>query len=330
MILNSYALLLGFVAVLRLLLGAAVVGLGLAALGRSTRDAREDRSYLAFLLAGLLLVLNLLSWPLMYLLLQSYVPEWAGVMCVYGVTRVGENSEGVSRYLPRLLAGLQVSKPLLCFVGGGWFVLYLVNRRTATGPLLGRLFVLLPVLGTLAVGDAATELAYLGIPKKEDRVASGCCTQAFDDPEERYLQGGVVGDRGGLELSVAFYAGNAALVFAVWRASRGAAIRSLVGLAALAGVAAALGYVFLIDVAAPRLLRLPLHHCPYDLIPEVPEAVGAVGLYVLGAFCVGWALVVRALGRVEDAGVVVRQLLRVSAGCYLLSLAMLSVELLLA
>ena len=56
--------------------------------------------------------LGLASWPLLYLLLQSYVPEWPDVMCIYGVTRVGAGSVGASRFLPGLVTALQVLKPL--------------------------------------------------------------------------------------------------------------------------------------------------------------------------------------------------------------------------
>ena len=65
------------------------------------RDAVETRSYLVFLVTILLVGLSVFSWPLLYLLLQSYVPEWPGVMCIYGVTRIGTGSLGVSRWLPR-------------------------------------------------------------------------------------------------------------------------------------------------------------------------------------------------------------------------------------
>src|SRR5205823_540731 len=87
MILNTYAVLDAFLSLLRLGLGLLVLGLGLSvwvawlrsAPGGENRKALEDRCYLLFLLAGLLLALNVVSWPIMYLLLQSYVPEWPGV-----------------------------------------------------------------------------------------------------------------------------------------------------------------------------------------------------------------------------------------------------------
>jgi hypothetical protein len=189
MILNAYAVLDVFLSLLRLGLGLLVVGLALvggwAWLRRTPaaedRKTVEDRCYLLFLLAHLLLWVNLASWPILYLLLQSYVPEWPGTMCIYGVTRIGTGSLGVTRWLPVLLATLQVMKPALVFVSGAWLVLYLINRGTRTAPLTGRVLVALLVCGLLAVGDAATEITYLAISKKRDVPQVGCCAVALDE-----------------------------------------------------------------------------------------------------------------------------------------------------
>src|SRR5262249_27106682 len=72
MIVNSYAVLDAFVSLLRLGLGLLVLWLSCAALRRwarhpqapEDRKALEDRCYLLYLLAGLLLVLNVAAWPL--------------------------------------------------------------------------------------------------------------------------------------------------------------------------------------------------------------------------------------------------------------------------
>src|SRR5205807_6623769 len=117
----------------------------------------ENRGHLLFLLAFLLLGLNFASWPLFYLLLQSYVRDMPGVMCIYGVTRFGTGSLGPSRFLPALVQALQWTKPAVVFLSGAWFVVYALNRGTATAPLLPRILVLLLVLGTFAVADAALE-----------------------------------------------------------------------------------------------------------------------------------------------------------------------------
>src|SRR5438105_2755311 len=220
MILNSHAVLLAFVGLLRLLLGLLVLGLGMSAWRAQPpspegRDVLEDRGYLVFLAALVLVGLNLASWPLLYLLLQSYVPEWPGVMCIYGVTQIGAGSLGPARYLPGLLRFLQLAKPALVFAGGAWFVLYLLNRRTATGPLLGRLFLVLLPLGALAVADAAAELAYVGIPKKEEFASSGCCTVSEGEGAERFLPPVLVSDAGRPWLYAAYYGTNLGLALAL-------------------------------------------------------------------------------------------------------------------
>ncbi len=345
MILNTYAVLLAFVAVLRLVLGLLVVAVGAAAWRSAAapvtpegRTGLEDRCYLLFLLALLLVGLNLVSWPLLYLLLQSYVPEWPGVMCIYGVTQIGQGSLGPARYLPNLLRFLQLAKPALVLAGGAWFVLYLLNRRTKTAPLLGRLFLVLLPLGALAAADAAAELTYVGIPKKEEFPTAGCCTGGDEAGAERFLPPVLVSEAGRPWLYAAYYGGNLALGLALLAASRrrgaapgpaGLAVLALGGLAVL--VASGL---FLIEVAAPALLHLPYHHCAYDLIPQVPEAVVAEALFLAGCFTLAWAAAARWFGRCPETepflANAVRGLLRASFWAFLASLAMLSLELALA
>jgi hypothetical protein len=341
MILNTYAVLTAFVALLRLLLGVLIVGVGALAWrarGRAVtpeqRTAREDRCALVFLLALLLVGLSLVSWPLLYLLLQSYVPEWPGVMCIYGVTQIGQGTMGSSRSLPGLLRFLQASKPAVVFAGGAWFVLYLLNRRTPTAALMDRLFVVLLPLGALAAVEATAELTYLAIPKKEVLPTAGCCTGGTADPD-RFLPPILVGDAGRPWLYAAFYGGSLALVLALdayLRRLRAGGGSLGLGLLLLGGaIVGAVSGVFLIEVASPRLLGLPFHHCLYDLIPDVPEAVVAIALLLAAGFFLGWAGVARWAGRVRETEPFLRTtvcgLLRLSLWSYVGGLIMLSLEL---
>jgi hypothetical protein len=343
MILNSYAVLLAFVGVLRFLLGALVLGVGIAAWqarGQAAtpagRSALEDRCYLVFLLASLLVGLNLASWPLLYLLLQSYVPEWPGVMCIYGVTQIGKGTLGSSRFLPDLLRFLQLTKPLIVFAGGAWFVLYLLNRRTPSAPLLNRLFVVLLPLGALAVADAAAELAYVAIPKKEVLPPAGCCILAAEEESAtRFVPPLLVSDAGRPWLYGAYYGANLGLILALFAFTcRRSASPGSLGLAVLllgGLVVLATSGLFLVEVASPALLHLPYHHCPYDLIPKAPEAVAPIVLFVIACFLLGWACVARWLGRSRETepflAQTVRGFLRLSLCGFLASLAMLSLEL---
>jgi hypothetical protein len=345
MILNAYAVLDSFISLLRLGIGLLVLALGMSAWrawrrrpAGEGRKALEDRGYLLFLLAGLLLWLNVASWPIFYLLLQSYVPQWEGVMCIYGVTRIGLGSLGPARFLPALVTTLEATKPALVFLSGAWFVLYLVNRRTRTAPLTGRVLLAVLAAGLLAVGDAAAEVAYLAIPKKEEVALYGCCTGSSDPGAARFLPQALVGEEAVPWLYAAYFAANAGMVLALGVCARLARTRLpgrwLVPLLAGAAISAAVNGVFLVDVAAPRLLHLPYHHCPYDLVPKAPESLVAVALFLGGCFCVGWAWLVARLGRASEAAAfapdAIRALLHLAFLGYLWSLLMTSVELALA
>ncbi len=348
MILNSYAVLDGFVSLLRLGLGLFVLGLGLLAFRAWRKSAKsaegrerlEDRGYLLLLLAGLLLILNVAAWPIFYLLLQSYVPEWPGVMCIYGVTRIGTGSIGISRFLPHLVTTLQVLKPGLVFLSGAWFVLYLVNRRTHTAPLTGRVLALLLAAGALAVADAAAEVAYLGIPKKEVFLSAGCCTGTFNSEEDasRFLPQGLAGAGAERWLYGAYYTVQIGMIFALGigeRLCRHRLPQAWLGLLLLgAMLALAIGAVFLIDLAAPRLLHMPSHHCPYDLVTKAPASVAAAAIFLGGCFCIGWACLAGWLGRHAESRPflpdMLARLLHSALLCYLASALIMSTELALA
>ena len=345
MIVNAYAVLDAFLSLLRGGLGLLVVPLALfswrawrhATLGEE-RKAVEDRGYLLFLLAGLLLTLNVLSWPTFYLLLQSYVPQWPGVMCIYGVTRIGEGSLGISRFLPSLVTTVEALKPALVFASGAWFVLYLVNRRSRTAPLTGRALGVLTVVGLLAVADAAAELAYLVIPKKEEFASAGCCTGVFDAESHsaRFLPQALVGANALPWLYAAYFTLNVGMALALHFASRPGRTRPLRGwlLAPLllgAGLCLMVNAVFLVEVVAPHVLHLPYHHCPYDLVPGAPESLLAVALFIGGTFAVGWACVAAWLGQHPETRpllpTLVTPLLRLALLGYLGAVVMTSVEL---
>ena len=347
MILNGYAILVLFAAGLRLLLAPLVVGLALAGSWRRVQaectkgaERHEDRHYLAMSLTLLLILLNLLSWPLVYLLLLSYVPHWSGVMCIYGVMEVGAGSTGATGYLPALLRFLQLSKPLLLFLGGGWLVLYVLNRQTRTAPLMQRLAIMLLPLGTLAAADAAAELAYVVIPKKDEVPSAGCCTTAFGNRGgPARLASGSLDDGGHRRLlSAAYYGCNLALILGmtVGTRRRHRLPGSLELVLMLFGglIVLAIGSLFLVDVAVPTLLELPYHRCPYDLIAQVPEAVVAVTIFLAGCFALGWAAVARWCGRCPETEPLipgmVRGLLRISRWGFIGSLIMMTLELALA
>ena len=139
-------------------------------------------------------------------------------------------------------------------------------------------------------------------------------------------------------LYAAYYGVNVSMVLALGCASRYVRRRLssawLLVLLLFAVLSLGINGVFLVEVAAPRLLRLPYHHCPYDLVPRAPESLVAVALFLVGSFSVGWACVAAWLGNHPEArpflsGMVGRLLY---LGCigYLGSVMMMSTELALA
>jgi hypothetical protein len=327
MILNFYALLAGSLDLLRLPIGGLVAALAWGTWRRwraspsaEQRTALEDRLHLLSLLAVFLFGLNLVSWPLLYLVLQSYVPEWPGVMCVYGVTRIGLGSEGASRALPVLLQWLQVLKPALVFLLGAGLVLYRAHQVSRTAALLGRILGLLLLVGIASSADAAAETAYLVIPKKHEDLAAGCCTVS-EEPGAAAPQEGRVAAAQRPVVAGAFFALGLGLVLALARSATGAAtgrrLPRLGPLLLLAGAVIPLGATFLTEVLAPAVLGLPFHRCAYDLIPGAPEILVGVGLFAWGSLCAGWAAVARYLAWTPESAaalpLLVRGFLRQSA-----------------
>lgn len=318
MLVQPFSVLAAFVAVLEGLLGLFLL---VAVLRRARRrvprrgvrahgsepsaDAVPLLGFTAFVLVGLAVA----SWPLLYLLLDSEVALWPGVMCIQGVLNVGAGSPGASAWLPGLLAALEVTKPALVFLAGLWLLLHLVDRATRTGPLRGVLLATLGVLGAVAVADAAFEFAYLAIPKAA-AAAAGCCTLQVL-PHDQALGGPLAALRPAtarttllvthLLVGLLLVVGTSAWARCLeapgpYRPPRGAA-----ALGVLAALSLPIGALFLADVAAPALLGRPFHRCPYCVLGEAPETLVGVGLFVLGAFAVGWAALLPALARAPEA-----------------------------
>jgi hypothetical protein len=319
MIVNGYSVLLAFVALVETALGVAVAGAGIAAIRRRRREgvgaeaATESRFALLFLVAAVLLGVSVASWPLLYLVLDSYVAQWPGVMCVRGVSRIGTGSLGAAGWLPALVRVLELAKPALLFASGAWLVLHLANRRTKTAPLTNRVLGTLAVVGVLAAVDGAAQLAYLGIPKEESFLAAGCCTTPPAELADRGGRGlsalsAAAPDRARPVLLAAFFGLALAMSLGTGAWARRPASRfatSTWGVATLAvgaGLAVPLGVATLHDVLSPAFLGVPDHHCVYCVLSGSAVGVVGIALWLLGAFATGWACVARRLAAGPETG----------------------------
>jgi hypothetical protein len=231
---------------------------------------------------------------------------------------------------------LQWSKPLLVFLTGCWFVLYLMNRRTRTAPLTRRVLVALALLGVVAIVDAAVEGAYLIIPKQEEFPDTGCCTAVLGSLDSmNRLPPSSQSEGFGTRLQLSYYAVNLAMALTLtycilrprWQPS--SAWHAVIVLGTL--IALGVSQVFLREVVAPALLHLPYHHCVYDLVVQVPESVVGIGLFLLGVFAVGWSCGLGWFGQSVETTPMLREaqreLLRFGLFGYVGSMVMVSVAL---
>jgi len=337
MIVNGYAILTLFVCGLQFVFAALLIGNWLRSYRGWSEGPSDDGSaaverhgYLLMTLALVLLGLNLASWPLFYLLLQSYVPSWPGVMCIYGVTQIGTGSLGPSRFLPGLLLTLQVLKPLLMLMGGVWLVVYLANRSTSMAPLMRRLLWGLLCVGVTSLCDAACTAGYLLIPKHEEHLSVGCCAELTAAGTAR-LSDPVLSAVSGSALSVVFVVVWSALMVVLFYAIRRQLVgrRMMIGLLIHTVVVGILGGLFLVDVLAPVLLQRP-HHCPYDLVAELPESVVGVMLFLAGCLCIAAASIAGLCADVPETREILPRLqarvLFLGLFSYLGSLSLISVQ----
>ena len=301
MIVNKYSILMLFMAGLGLAVASLMAGAALwtAWRIRSGRGERESSAaqrsvHLAALTAVICVVLLAIGWPLLYAMLNSFVPEVPGAMCIYGVTRV----------MPLASAVIQTAKPLLIFLLGAWLLLECVRRQSGRPPRRwGGMAALAVVAGLVAAGHVA-ELYYVFNMNSLNEVS--CCSRCAEraasklqspayylpwaepDPAQRAVLNGL------FFVAVPLLA---AWLFAQSR-RRGTvhprlAIGQNLAILAVAAVLALASLREFSEVIAPLLMRSPFHHCFYCLISSsaMPDASLIVANLAVGTFSAGWAAV---------------------------------------
>ncbi|MDH3592184.1 MAG: hypothetical protein OER88_09920, partial [Planctomycetota bacterium] len=275
---------------------------------RRSRDGAPEMPNFHLLLGAVVAMVSVASLPLLYLTLQSYVPEWPGAMCIQGVTRVGIGSGGATGHLPGLVAFLEAAKPFLIFLAGIWATLHLINRADREATRTGAVLVALAAFGLFAVIDGAAESAYLFIPKQDQNLVTTCCTTAINP----YLQQAALAAAGAPALAgpvarhqslvTGFFGVGSALIvlsFVMIRRAWAAAPLAVARWSAvvLAVISVPLGVSFLQRVLAPAALQLPHHECAYCVLADVPESAIGIGLFGLGILATGWAAVAHLVDR---------------------------------
>lgn len=330
MIINLFTIISLFIAAVSLILGVFQTGVSIY-LYKNWKTVKtgeqktklEDFAYLVLLIASVVLMVRLFSWPLFYATLNSYVPEIQGAMCVAGVAQI---QAGMARVI-------QTVKPLVFFVIGGWLLLNMLDRSTKTGPLMEKKFLLLSLVSLFVIGDSLGEIAYLFKVKATSSVA--CCTTIFDVPSRSsaLMPRSILGEGYGGMMVPLYYGSNLVVI-------AGIGLLIFLGSTSLIALAAAfllaLLNVFLtgicgIEKIAPVLMELPFHHCLYCFPRNVPDGAIIMALFVIGTFSSGWALTLKVLGSSpeteENLKKYIKNLLWLALVGLMSSLAMVSVHL---
>lgn len=302
MILNAYSIIALFLA---LVTGTIALALALASvkvyagwgrgLSGEERSRMENRSTLLLLTAVVILSVKLLSWPLFYLTLQSFVPSIQGAMCIFGVTQAR----------PALGAATQIMKPVVFLMIGSWLLLNRLDRHTDTAPLFRRKFLLLFLVSLVVLIDSTLDLTYLTTLPRNVEVA--CCTSFFDLPGRTtsLLPVSLFGESYRKGIVPLYYLSNFSLIVLLLvlfktglRPDRpGIAATMMGGAMAFSLIHSAVTVTAFFEVIAPAVMKLPLHHCLYCMWQYASRSIGFTALFLLGTLTPSWAFLLGTLGR---------------------------------
>ena len=340
MIVNIYTLIMLFVAIFSLSLCGFLFLLTIKTLLSSkTTVPLEDKSkfeqkgYLVFLLACVTLSIRMIVWPWFYFMLQSFVSEIPGAMCMFGVTQI----------LPSTVTFLQIIKPISFFIMGGWLLCYYVDKSTPTAPLARKnLFFLLIVCGVL-LADGIADMYY--VIRMKPLMSVSCCATFFDVPlrPSAMIPQAIFGRNFQKILFILYYLSNIILIVLLFTSiskkwmSLTPKYRMIIlysqGILGIINIPVVI-YTFIENIA-PRLMQLPYHHCIYCFMGNgmVPDAPIMLGLFVIGTFAIGWMGILRLLCRDTEALSVTEKLIikvnNLSVFCLLASVIMVTIHLIL-
>lgn len=326
MILNIYTIIMFFIAIIT---GMLAVPLGIfafkiykkraGALFDEEKTVIENRSYLLMLMATVILFVKLLTWPFLYVSLQSYIPGIQGAMCIFGVT---QNQ-------PALSAVVQIFKPVTFFIIGAWLLLNRLDRETETSPLFRKKFLFLSMVSVFVLADSVLDFFYL--TGFDIKVFVSCCTTFFDLPDRGAagMAVSLLGEGYGRYLLPLYYILGIAFVVAqiilYRRLKRDLNLAAMLTAGVVIAFINAVVTVFaMFEVIAPKVMKLPLHHCIYCMWQYEPLSIIMTALFIIGTFMPGWALILYNSGTHEETMHLLKEMFRklssAAAACILASM----------
>lgn len=275
MIINQYLLIYITVAGFALAMGLVGIFQGTLCLKLwPIRDQYEKRYALGKRIYALmavfvtLFVWRLLAIPLWFGTLKSLIPSIPGAMCIYGVVAAS----------PLWLGSISLGQIVLPFLLAVWFIWRRFDHQLAAQPLLQSEIILGVAIGIGIALLSAIEIG--GLASLKPRVVH-CCTSLFDHPHYRMNTGQMMGKHSVILEGwwmVAVYIVAGWLSRTGWLPAQKRFNAILITLTTGIGFGATL--FFLIERLAPRVLRLPLHHCPFCLLERsLPTLLALLAWY---------------------------------------------------
>ncbi|HHT9130816.1 MAG TPA: hypothetical protein ACFYEC_08145, partial [Candidatus Brocadiaceae bacterium] len=298
-----------------------------------TKGKFEQIGYLIFLLACVTIAIRMLAWPWFYFMLQSFVSEVPGAMCMFGVTQI----------LPSTVTFLQIIKPIAFFIMGGWLLCYYVDKSIPTAPLARKNLHFLLIVCSVLLIDCVVDIYYVLCMKPLMSVS--CCATFFDMPlrPSAMIPQAIFGSHFQKILFILYYLANITLIALLCTSlskkwlSLTSSFRKIIlySQAVIGTINIPIVIYTYIENIAPRLMQLPYHHCIYCFMGNgmVPDAPIMLGLFVIGTFAIGWIGILRLICRDDVSKPIsyslVKKVNNLSAFCLLASVMMVTIHLIL-
>ena len=220
------------------------------------KQSLEKAFYLAFSGIVVILLIRLFLVPIYFWTMQGFVPMIPGAMCLWGVFEA----------VPAAWGALLL-KFVLPVVYLGWMLLYYIDSKSKTHPLMQNMMAFFVIISPLVLIDSGVDVLVFS---EISPVQVGCCSSAIDVGPQP-VPGAIGALSGQMQLLIIFF-----LMAGVFCLLLFAAIKSRVASWAALALSLPLAGVYVLnmtEVLAPWLLHLPFHHCPFCLLQDHPLAV---------------------------------------------------------
>jgi len=292
MILNLYSIITLFISIVTGTLAAVLLFFTVKATLK--KELNEERFYLVLLIAVVVASIKALSMPLFFITLWSFVPYILGAMCIYGVMQAGGSFS----------VWIQVFKLVMFFIVTGWlFLEWLEGKKDKRSVFHKTRFILLLMVASVTLLDSVLESFYI-LHFNPDADVS-CCSTVFDLPQRQTLRfakwffGAMPEDK----IIAGYILFNISLIgvylFAINRKRHDRCFLAFMGILAFFN---GLYNVFaLFEILAPKIMKLPGHHCIYCMWQYKPLTALASLMLVFGSFVPGWVVLLNRFSTVEFA-----------------------------